>query len=86
MDGIIHLQPCSLLLFLVPRNAVCLCSLCPTDLAGLTPIMPGPLSLPTLGHFLLPWAFAILHEALGDAGKTSALPKIWGPVGERLQV
>ncbi|VCW67845.1 unnamed protein product, partial [Gulo gulo] len=29
--------------------------------------MPGPLSLPTLCHFLLPWAFAILHKALGDA-------------------
>lgn len=38
--------------------------------AGLTPIMPGLLSLPALCHFLLPWAFTIFHKALGDPGKT----------------
>lgn len=38
--------------------------------AGLTPIMPGLLSLPALCHFLLPWAFTIFHKALGDSGKT----------------
>lgn len=43
--------------------------------------MPGLLSLPTLCHFLLPWAFAIFHKALGDPGKTSAPPRIGGTGG-----
>lgn len=70
------LQPCSL-----PRPHF----LIPADGARLTPVMPGWLSIPSLCLLLLPWAFIIFHQALGDPGKTSEPPRIWKTVG-RLQV
>lgn len=49
--------------------------------------MPGWLALPTLCRLLLPWTVTVVfHKALGDPGKTSAQPRIWGTVGERLRV
>lgn len=48
--------------------------------------MPGWLSVLTLCHFLLPWAFSIFYKALGDSGKALAPPRIWVTAEERLQV
>ena len=42
--------------------------------------MQGRISLPTLCHFLLPWAFTTFHRALGSQGKTLIRPRIWRTV------